>query len=82
MVTRRRRASCSRLRGITRCDSLPEWEHIHTEPRRDASAVVGEEYSGHRPDGYGYGYGYGYSRFCDLYVEWRHGITATMRHRG
>jgi hypothetical protein len=22
---------------------------------------------------------YGYSRFCDLYVEWRHGITATMR---
>jgi len=20
-----------------------------------------------------------YSRFCDLYVEWRHGITATMR---
>jgi transposase len=23
--------------------------------------------------------GYGYSRFCDLYGEWRRGITATMR---
>jgi transposase len=31
------------------------------------------EYRGHHPDGYGY------SRFCDLYVEWRHEITATMR---
>ena len=36
-------------------------------------ALLWEEYRGHHPDGYGY------SRFCDLYVEWRHGITATMR---
>jgi transposase len=37
-------------------------------------ALLWEEYCGHHPDGYGY------SRFCDLYVEWRHGITAAMRH--
>jgi hypothetical protein len=30
-------------------------------------AVLWEEYGGHHPDGYGCG------RFCDLYVEWRHG---------
>jgi transposase len=36
-------------------------------------ALLWEEYRGLHPDGYGY------SRFCDLYVEWRHGITATMR---
>jgi hypothetical protein len=36
-------------------------------------ALLWEEYRGHHPDGYGY------SRSCDLYVEWRHGITATMR---
>jgi hypothetical protein len=53
---------------------LPEWEHIHAPPRCDAGAAV-EEYPGHHPDGYGHGY----SRFCDLYVEWRHGITETMR---
>ena len=36
-------------------------------------ALLWKECRGHHPDGYGYG------RFCDLYVEWRHGITATMR---
>jgi transposase len=36
-------------------------------------ALLWEEYRGHYFDGYGY------SRFCDIYVEWRHGITATMR---
>jgi transposase len=36
-------------------------------------ALLWEEYRGHHHNGYGY------SRFCDLYVEWRHGITATMR---
>jgi transposase len=36
-------------------------------------ALLWEEYRAGEPDGYGY------SRFCDLYGEWRRGITATMR---
>jgi transposase len=58
-----------------RSKRLPEWEHIHAELRRRGvtMALLWEEYPGHYPDGYGH------SRFCDLYVEWRHGITATMR---
>jgi hypothetical protein len=50
---------------------------VHAELRRRGVtlALLWEEYRGHHPDGYGYGY----SRFCDLYVEWRHGITSTMR---
>jgi transposase len=58
-----------------RSKPLPEWGHIHAELRRRGVtlALLWEEYRGHHPDGYGY------SRFCDLYVEWRHGITATMR---
>jgi hypothetical protein len=34
-------------------------------------ALLREEYRGHHPDGY--------SRFGDLYVEWRRGITTTVR---
>jgi transposase len=58
-----------------RSQPLPEWGHIHAELRRRGVtlALLWEEYRGHHPAGYGY------SRFCDLYVEWRHGITATMR---
>ena len=58
-----------------RSKPLPEWGHIHAELRRRGVtlALLWEEYRGLHPDGYGY------SRFCDLYVEWRHGITATMR---
>jgi transposase len=58
-----------------RSKPLPEWGHIHAELRRRGVtlALLWEEYRGHHPDGYGY------SRFCDLYIEWRHGITATMR---
>src|SRR6516162_4416432 len=58
-----------------RSKALPEWGHIHAELRRRGVtlALLWEEYRGNHPDGYGY------SRFCDLYVEWRHGITATMR---
>ena len=26
-----------------------------------------------------HGDGYGYSRFCDLYIDWRRGVSATMR---
>ena len=36
-------------------------------------ALLWQEYRACEPDGYGY------SRFCDLYGEWRRGITATMR---
>jgi len=58
-----------------RSKQLPNWGHVHAELRRRGVtlALLWEEYRGHHPDGYGY------SRFCDLYVEWRHGITATMR---
>src|SRR6266542_4161507 len=58
-----------------RSKPLPDWGHVHAELRRRGVtlALLWEEYRGHHPDGYGY------SRFCDLYVEWRHGITATMR---
>ncbi len=58
-----------------RSKPLPDWGHVHAELRRRSVtlALLWEEYRGHHPDGYGY------SRFCDLYVEWRHGITATMR---
>jgi len=50
-------------------------DDIHAELRRRGVtlALLWKECRGHHPDGYGYG------RFCDLYVEWRHGITATMR---
>jgi DNA replication protein DnaC len=58
-----------------RSKPLPDWGYVHAELRRRGVtlALLWEEYRGHHPDGYGY------SRFCDLYVEWRHGITATMR---
>jgi len=36
-------------------------------------ALLWQKYRASEPDGYGY------SRFCDLYGEWRCGITATMR---
>src|SRR5436190_16102019 len=54
---------------------LPDWHRIHTELRRRGVtlALLWEEYRASEPDGYGY------SRFCDLYGEWRRGITATMR---
>jgi len=59
-----------------RSKPLPDWGHVHAELRRRGVtlALLWEEYRGHHPDD-----SYGYSRFCDLYVEWRHGITATMR---
>ena len=58
-----------------RSKPLPDWGHVHAELRRRGVtlALLWEECRGHHPDGYGY------SRFCDLYVEWRHSITATMR---
>ena len=54
---------------------LPDWAHVHAELRRRSVtlALLWQDYRGQHPDGYGY------SRFCDLYGEWRRGVTATMR---
>ena len=54
---------------------LPDWGCIHAELRRRGVtlALLWQEYRAREPEGYGY------SRFCDLYGEWRRGITATMR---
>jgi hypothetical protein len=65
------------LIGITLLPSAIEaaagMGHIHAELRR-GGVTLWEEYRGHHPDGRSR------SRFCDLcVVEWRHGITATMR---
>ena len=53
----------------------PDWSRMHAELRRRGVTLMllWEEYRAEHPDGYGY------SRFCDLYGEWRKGITATMR---
>ena len=53
---------------------LPDWGHIHAELRRRGVtlALLWQDYRGQHPDGYGY------SRFCDLYGEWRRGVTSTM----
>ncbi len=55
---------------------LPDWAHVHAELRRRSVtlALLWQDYRGQHPDD-----GYGYSRFCDLYGEWRRGVTATMR---
>ena len=54
---------------------LPDWAHVHGELRRRSVtlALLWQDYRVQHPDGYGY------SRFCDLYGEWRRGVTATMR---
>lgn len=54
---------------------MPDWAHIHAELRRRGVTLqlLWEEYRAEQPDGYGY------SRFCDLYVAWRRGVSATMR---
>src|SRR5205814_24198 len=54
---------------------LPDWSCIHAELRRRGVtlALLWQEYRSGEVNGYGY------SRFCDLYGEWRRGITATMR---
>ena len=58
-----------------RSKPLPDWSHVHAELRRRSVtlALLWQDYRGRHPDGYGY------SRFCDLYGEWRRGVTATMR---
>ena len=54
---------------------LPDWPAIHQQLGRKSVTLqlLWEEYHQAHPDGYGY------SRFCDLYGEWRRGVTATMR---
>lgn len=54
---------------------MPDWNHVHAELRRRGVTLLllWEEYRAGHPDGYGY------SRFCDLYIDWRRGVSATMR---
>ena len=58
--------------------ALPWWREkdVHAELRRRSVtlALMWQDYRGQHPDD-----GYGYSRFCDLYGDWRRGVTATMR---
>ena len=58
-----------------RSKPLPDWAYVHAELRRRSVtlALLWQDYRVQHPDGYGY------SRFCDLYGEWRRGVTATMR---
>jgi transposase len=58
-----------------RSKALPDWAHVHAELRRRSVtlALLWQDYRSQHPEGYGY------SRFCDLYGEWRRGVTATMR---
>jgi transposase len=53
----------------------PDWSRMHAELRRRGVTLMllWEEYRAEHADGYGY------SRFCDLYGEWRKGVTTTMR---
>src|SRR6516164_7670609 len=53
----------------------PDWAKLHEELKRRSVTLVllWQEYRADHPGGYGY------SRFCDLYGEWRKGVTATMR---
>ncbi len=53
----------------------PDWARLHAELRRPGVTLLSlwEEYRAGQPDGYGY------SRFCDLYRDWRAGISPTMR---
>ncbi len=53
----------------------PDWNHVHAELRRRGVTLLllWEEYRAEHQDGYGY------SRFCDLYLDWRRGVSATMR---
>lgn len=55
--------------------AIPDWQHVHSELRRRGVTLLllWEEYRADHADGYGY------SRFCDLYIDWRRGVSATMR---
>jgi len=55
--------------------AMPDWNHVHAELRRRGVTLLllWEEYRAEHGDGYGY------SRFCDLYIDWRRGVSATMR---
>ena len=77
--TRRCRAGAAAVHATafdkTPARPLPDWAHVHAELKRRGVtlALLWQEYRAEHPDGYGY------SRFCDLYGDWRKGITATMR---
>ena len=52
--------------------AMPDWNHVHVELRRRGVTLLllWEEYRAEHRDGYGY------SRFCDLYGDWRRGVSA------
>ena len=54
---------------------VADWAKLHEELKRRSVTLVllWQEYRAEHADGYGY------SRFCDLYGEWRRGVSATMR---
>jgi transposase len=53
----------------------PDWARVHAELRRAGVTLMllWQEYRAGQPEGYGY------SRFCDLYADWRGGVSPTMR---
>jgi transposase len=53
----------------------PDWPRVHAELRRPGVTLLllWQEYRAEHAEGYGY------SRFCDLYAEWRGGVSLTMR---
>src|SRR3954470_21886484 len=54
---------------------MPDWNHVHAKLRRRGVTplLLWEEHRAEHPDGYSY------SRFCDLYIDWRRGVSSTMR---
>jgi transposase len=54
---------------------MPDWNRVHAELRRRGVTLL-LLWREHRAE---HAEGHGYSRFCDLYQQWRKGLSATMR---
>ena len=59
----------------TRRKAEPDWPAIHRELRRAGVTLMllWQEYRACEPQGYGY------SRFCEIYGQWEHRLSPTMR---
>jgi len=59
----------------TRRKTEPDWPVIHRELRRAGVTLMllWQEYRAREPEGYGY------SRFCEIYGQWEHRLSPTMR---
>src|SRR5882724_6413014 len=59
----------------TRRKTEPDWPVIHRELRRAGVTLMllWQEYRTREPEGYGY------SRFCEIYGQWEHRLSPTMR---